>query len=244
MKIIAIIPCRLKSQRLKNKLIRKINDRPLFIYTYLQTVKCKLIDECHVATDSKLIIEECKKYGIKYFKTSHKHKTGTDRIAECSKKVKADIYVNVQGDEPLISPSSIKKVIKELINNKKYSASTAYSRIINKNEIKNRNIVKIIFNANKEAIYLSRIPIPHKNITNKNSYYFKHIGLYAFKREALDTFNKYKMSNLEISESIELLRLIENEIKIKVINVLNHKRSVDTESDFKFVKKIISKNAK
>ena len=243
MKIIAIIPCRLKSQRLKNKLLKKINDKPLFLYTYLQTKKCKMIDECYVATDSKLIIEECIKYGIKYFKTSHKHKTGTDRIAECSKKVKADIYVNVQGDEPLISASSISRVVKELINNKKYFASTAFSKIKNKSEIKNKNVVKIIFNRSKEIIYLSRSPIPHNNKVNKYSFYFKHLGLYAFRKEALNIFNNFNMSNLEISESIELLRLIENGINVRVVNVLDHIKSVDTASDFKFIKKLILKNA-
>ena len=94
-----------------------------------------MINECYVATDSKLIIDECIKYGIRYFKTSSKHKTGTDRIAECSKKVRADIYVNVQGDEPLISISSINRVIKNWLIIK-YSASTAFSKIRNKMKLK------------------------------------------------------------------------------------------------------------
>lgn len=239
MKIVAIIPCRLNSKRLRHKLIRKILKKPLFYYTYKQSLKSTLIDEHYVAADDELIIKECKELKIDYFKTSKRHKTGSDRIAECIKKIKADVYVNIQGDEPLIDARTIDKVILGLIKSKNCFASTAYTKITKKREIENKNIVKIIMNNFDEAVYLSRNKIPYKN-----NEFQKHIGLYAYKKKALDVFREKKQGKLEISESIELLRLLENNFKIKCIKTLKHYRSVDTIDDYRYVKKLILKNEK
>ncbi len=220
-------------------MIRKISGKPLFYFTYNQSKKSKLISNHFVATDDDLIINECKKLNVNYIKTSKKHKTGTDRIAECLKKIDADIYVNIQGDEPMVNPRSIDKVINCLKNNTDNSASTAYAEINTEKELINKNVVKIVVNSSNDAVYLSRSKIPFNYNNNVNLKFFKHLGLYAFKKDALEAYKKNKQGILEQNESIELLRLLENNYKVKCVKIKNHLRSVDTLEDFKFIKRLI-----
>lgn len=240
----AIIPCRFKSVRLPGKPLKLIDGKPMFWHVYNQSLKSKLISEVIIATDDTRIVRSCNSFGIKSIMTNRKHKTGSDRIAECVNKVKADIYVNIQGDEPLINPSTIDKVINCLIRNFKNDqvvCSNAYIKIDSQKELINPNIVKAIINrVNNNAVYFSRYPAPY-NFKGINSKYYKQIGLYAFKKEALKIFKTNKMGYLEKMESVELLRILENDFKIKMVKVSKYSKSVDTIDDLKYIKKLIEK---
>lgn len=232
MKTIAIIPARFGSTRLPGKPLIEINGVPMIIRVCKQVKRAKLVDDIIVATDDKRIFDVVKDAGFKAEMTSKRHKSGSDRIAEVVKKIKCDIVVNVQGDEPFIPPLNIDKVIKSLTEDKNVVVSTLCIRLVSDKEISDPNKVKVIVDRSGNAIYFSRSLIPF-NRTGKKVNYFKHIGLYAYRRDFLLEFTKLKPSPLETAESLEQLRIIENGYKIKVVEVFRDSISVDTKDDLK-----------
>ena len=236
MDYIIVIPARLHSTRLKEKLLIKIKGVEIIARTYL---KCKQVakkENIIVATDSKKIVDICQKYDAKYILTSKNCLTGTDRVAEVAKKIKKDIYINVQGDEPLLNPADLKKIID---NSKKYKDTilNGYADIKNKNEYYNNSIPKLVFDKNKFLLYMSRAPIPNsKNNIFKKS--FKQVCIYSFPRKKLLEFNKnFKKSFLENLEDIEILRFLEKSEKIKMIKLSGKSFAIDTKFDLKKIKK-------
>ena len=213
MKVLAVIPARWSSSRFPGKPLAIINGEPMINLVWKQVMKTKSINNCIVATDNKRIFDSCKKMAINVIMTSKRHLTGTDRVYEVSKKVKSDIYVNIQGDEPLISPKSIDDVINLLKKNlkKRIIASTGYVNIKNINT-RYPGGVYLVCNKFNEVIFLSRykIPFDFKKKTIKK----KHVGIYAYTKKALQIFNKFEPKDLELTESIEILRLIENGYKV------------------------------
>ena len=163
----------------------------------------------------------------------------SDRIAECAKKIYSNIYVNVQGDEPLIDPKTIDKVVKNLIynKNKKVLATNAYHVITNNKDIEDKNVIKTIIDNNNNALAFSRNAIPFTK--NKNHKFYRQIGLYAFTKKGISLFSKLKSSTLEKNEAVEMYRIIENSYLVKMIKVDKSSKSVDTKSDLRIIRKLI-----
>jgi 3-deoxy-manno-octulosonate cytidylyltransferase (CMP-KDO synthetase) len=200
-----------------------------------------LFNEVIVVTDSDEIIDVLIKNDIKFLKSKNEHKTGTDRIAEFSNEFKSDIIVNVQGDEPFINKNDLKKII-EVFNNdidNKIDIVSLMISLKSNNDIVNPNNVKVIVDKNNNSIYFSRNVIPF-NRSNYKIKYFKHVGIYAFRNSYLNEFKNYIQSDLEKTEMIEAIRVIENGKKIKMIEIFNEHISIDTIDDFKIAESILN----
>jgi 3-deoxy-manno-octulosonate cytidylyltransferase (CMP-KDO synthetase) len=238
MTIKAIIPARYSSSRLPGKPLKDICGKTMVQRVYEQVKKVDLVDKVIVATDDQRIFDEVKSFNGNVIMTSKDHKTGTDRLAEVAAKIETDIIVNVQGDEPLINPSVIKLAIEPLLLDDSLKMSTLKHLIKDEEEINNPNVVKVITDKNNNAIYFSRSKIPYARNSKKFNYY-KHIGLYVYRSEFLLKFAEMKSTPLEIQESLEQLRVIENGYKIKVIETEYDSIGVDTEKELNKVRNIL-----
>jgi len=238
MKIIAVIPARYDSTRFPGKPLIQIKGKPMIQHVYERVSKAKLIDKIIVATDDEKIFDAVVNFGGDVVMTSKKHQSGTDRICEVIKKVKGDIVVNVQGDEPGIEPSHIDKAVAPLLKNRKINISTLAVRIDDKKFLSDPNKVKVVFDKNNFAMYFSRSCIPYDSKADvKQNDFYKHIGLYVYRRNFLLNLKKLKPSKLEQIEKLEQLRFLENGEKIKVVLVNKESISIDTPSDLKqFIK--------
>lgn len=230
--VVGIIPARYGSTRLPGKPLIEIDGKPIIQRVYEQSKKSKLLDKVIVATDDKRIFNCIKRFGGEVMMTSKKHKSGTDRIVEVAEKIKADIIVNIQGDEPFISPINIDKSIEPLLKDNKLNVSTLAIKTLG---AENPNVVKVIFDNNFYAIYFSRYAVPFNRDGGKVQYY-KHIGLYVFRKEFLLKFTKMKQSALEKAEKLEQLRILENGEKIKIVITKIDSVSIDTKNDLKTAK--------
>tara|TARA_B100000686_G_scaffold355351_1_gene473234 strand:- start:14760 stop:15491 length:732 start_codon:yes stop_codon:yes gene_type:complete len=239
MKIICAIPARYNARRFPGKLLKRLGDKTIIEQTYLSAKFTNLFDDVFVVTDNKKIYSVIEKIGGKVVMSSGIFESGTDRIASALKFMDADIILNIQGDEPFINKNSLSKLLNVLIKDKKNKIDLASLMVpIKENqEIINPNNVKVVVDKDNFAIYFSRHPIPY-NIDNRKSNYFKHIGVYAFRKNALIEFSKQIPTNLEKSEKIECLRYIENGKKIKMITTNIKGVSIDTPSDLDFAKSI------
>lgn len=238
MKITAIIPARYNSSRLPGKPLKNICGKTMIQRVYEQVKKVSLVDKIMVATEDKRIFDEINSFKGNAIMTSKNHKTGTDRLAEVAKKIDSDIIVNVQGDEPLIDPFVIKSAIKPLLLDESLKMSTLKHLIKDENELDNPNVVKVIADKNDNAVYFSRSKIPFARNNQKFNYY-KHIGLYVYRRDFLLKFAEMKSTPLEVQESLEQLRVIENGFKIKVIETKYNSIGVDTKEDLYKVRNIL-----
>ncbi len=218
MKIIAVIPARYQASRFPGKLMEILGEKTVISTTYQNVVDTKLFDEVFVATDSELIFNEITLMGGNAVMTGE-HETGSDRIAEAVINIDCDIVVNVQGDEPFLKTEPLKKLISVFNDDKEEKISLASLKIKLKDiqEIENPNNVKVITDNQGFALYFSRSVIPYPRETSINTEYFKHIGVYAFRKSALLNFAKLKMQPLEIAEKIECIRYLEYGMKIKMI---------------------------
>ena len=242
MTVSALIPARLNSTRLEKKLIKNLDGIPIIVRTYQNICSTKLFDEVVVVTDSDEIINVLKEFDIKFLKSKEDHNTGTDRIAEFSNKFKSDIIINVQGDEPFVLKEDLSKIIntfKSDIENK-INVISLMTKLISVEEINNPNNVKVVVDKNNNALMFSRSIIPYKRVKN-NVNYFKHIGIYAFRNSFLNKFKKFKQTNLELTEMIEALRIIEHGYKIHMIETNHEQTSIDTIYDFNKAKSMLNK---
>tara|TARA_Y100000992_G_C21218411_1_gene469152 strand:+ start:164 stop:916 length:753 start_codon:yes stop_codon:yes gene_type:complete len=230
-KAVGLIPCRLNSRRLPKKPIIKVENLPLIIHTYRRAKLAKKLKEVFICCDSEEVMDLAKKYNAKAILTSKNHKCGTDRIYEgyLKSKINYDQIIDIQGDETLIDPKNIDKVVE-------YHRKNKYSDIILPNLItKNKNdsnIVKVIFNKKKEVIYLTRSNSPHP-FRKKIDKIFKHLSVISFKPTALKKFSKNGRSKLEIIEDIELLRAIDLGLKIKTFSLKGESFSIDVLKNLK-----------
>ena len=236
MKIIALIPCRLKSTRLKKKALLDIDGLPLIIHTLKRVQMCKEFSEIIVCTDSKEIKKLVEKHNGKSLLTKKSHKTGTDRIAEISRKLKYDIAVDIQGDFPFVDPKNISKLIKFHLRNN-FDIVVPFSPI-NEKDAKSKDVVKLVHNKDKKVIFFSRSIIPNP-FKKKNSHYCKHMSIISFNKKVLDKFSKLKVGNYEKSESVELLRAIENNLNIGTFEIKKDIFSVDIKKDYLKSKKLM-----
>ena len=239
MRIVAAIPARLNSSRLPKKLLRDICGKTLITRTYEATVNSNLFDDVLVITNSSEIIAELESSKVKYIFDDANYQTGTDRIAGVASKIEADIIINVQGDEPFINSNTIESILNTFKHDKENNIKivSVMTPIKDDQELKNPDNVKVFTDVSNNAIYFSRHPIPFKIDLNISKAY-KHVGIYAFRKKSLIEFAKLNVGELESSEKIEALRLIENDIKIKMINSNDTFIGIDTEEDIQKAIKI------
>ena len=239
MKKIILIPSRLKSTRLPLKALLRIEGLPLVIHTYKRACLSKLADEVYICTDSIEILNICKKYNAKAILTKKKHKNGTERIFEAAQKLKLnnnDIVIDVQGDEPLIHPLDIDKIIKFFIKNK-FEVVVPHIKFYSKNKT---NIVKLLINKNKRIMWMTRSDCPNHN---SNRHIFnKHLSVIVFTYKSLHKYSKLKISKYEKIESIELLRALENEMNLGSNEIKSDSFSIDLLDDYLKAKNYFKKD--
>ena len=229
-KVLVLIPTRLNSQRLPAKALLPINKLPLIIHVYRRAKLSKKVDEVVICCDDKKIFSVARKFGAKAIITSKHHLNGTERICEAFRKIKKkyDLVVDVQGDEPLVSPDHIDKVISYHLKNLDADIVLPNLKMKSGN---NTNIVKLVTNEKNDVLYLSRANIPFQ-FNKKNEYIKKHLSVISFKPEALIEFAKAEKSSLEAIEDIELLRALDIGLKIKTLNLIGDSFSVDIFEDY------------
>jgi len=240
MKVIAVIPARYNSTRFPGKMMEILGNRTIITTTYQNVVETGLFDEVFVATDSELIFDEISKNGGKAVMTGE-HETGSDRIAEAVQNIDCDIVINVQGDEPFLKKEPLKQLIEVFSKDEKKEISLASLKIQLKEseEIQNPNNVKVITDNQGFALYFSRSVIPFHRELAYNVKYYKHIGVYAFRKEALIKFSSLEMTPMEISEKLEQLRYLENGMKIKMVETDFVGIGIDTPEDLEKAKLLI-----
>lgn len=233
MKNIVIIPARLAATRLPNKPLIDLCGKPMIQWVYERACKAKSIDEVFVATCDQSIIDAVEAFGGKAILTSDKHTSGTDRIAEAVSNMDVEVIVNVQGDEPLIDPSSIDIAVDCFKKGNSDIASLMYS--ITNEQALDSNTVKVVVDINGFALYFSRSPIPYfrKHIESVN--YWGHVGVYVYRKESLLKFASLEPSQLEQVESLEQLRALENGLRIRMAAITEKSIGVDTAEDIEEV---------
>tara|TARA_B110000438_G_C15734268_1_gene615605 strand:- start:90 stop:863 length:774 start_codon:yes stop_codon:yes gene_type:complete len=249
MNIIGIIPARMKSSRLLGKSMKKIKNIPMIGHVYFRSKLSKVLNEVYVATCDKEIKDYVRSINGKVIMTSKKHKRAVDRTAEAMNKImknnkkKIDLVVMIQGDEPCLEPKMINQVVSPFKKNNKIQISNLYTVLKDPKEVTDPNRVKVVVDKESNAIYFSRESISTKNRKGKKIYY-KQGNIFCFSKKSLNNFVKLDSSNLEIAESVDMNRLIENREKIKMIKTNFNTTNVDNIKDFKKAVKIMNKDKK
>jgi len=228
--VLVLIPTRLNSRRLPAKALLPINKLPLIIHVYRRAKLSKKVDDVIICCDEKKILTAAKKFGAKALLTSKHHTNGTERICEAYKKIGKNykLVIDVQGDEPLVSPAHIDKVISFHLKNLDADIVLPNLKLKTGN---NTNIVKVVTNKNNEVLYLSRANIPYE-FKEQNKYIKKHLSVISFKPDALIKFAKAEKSSLEKIEDVELLRALDIGLKVKTINLTGDSFSIDVFEDY------------
>lgn len=241
MKVIAVIPARYNSTRFPGKLMEILENHTVISTTYKNVEETGLFDDVFVATDSEIIFEEVTRNGGKAVMTGE-HETGSDRIAEAVQNIDCDIVINVQGDEPFLKKEPLSQLIKVFENdpNAEISLASLKIKLQHFDEVQNPNNVKVITDNNGFALYFSRSVIPYPREESVKTEYFKHIGVYAFRKQALLDFAKLQQKPLEIAEKIECIRYLEYGMKIKLLETDFVGVGIDTPDDLKKAKEIIA----
>jgi 3-deoxy-manno-octulosonate cytidylyltransferase (CMP-KDO synthetase) len=234
LRTLGVIPARLASTRLPRKVLREIAGRPLLAWVVEAARACPQLERVLVATDSDEIAELCRRIGCPVEMTATELPSGTDRVHAVAQRVDAEIYVNIQGDEPLISPEHIAALLRPFAQ-AQVDVSTLKVRCTEEN-IANPNAVKVVTASDGRALYFSRATIPyHRDASDAAPQYWKHIGLYAYRRAALNLFPALPPSLLERAERLEQLRFLENGLRIHVEATEFDTIGVDTEEDLRMV---------
>jgi 3-deoxy-manno-octulosonate cytidylyltransferase (CMP-KDO synthetase) len=240
LKIIAMIPARYEATRFPGKLMKDLNGKTVIRRTYEAAVNTKLFDDVYVVTDSDVIYDEILQFGGEAIKSKKEHDCGSDRIAEAVEDMDVDIVVNVQGDEPLIDRESLRKLLEVFKDDdeKAIDLASLKTRLHESDEILNPNNVKVITNKDNLALYFSRFPLPYPRDTTSGVIYFKHIGVYAFRKQALMDFYNLPMLQLEATEKIECLRYLEYGKSIMMVETDVKGIGIDTPEDLEKAKKL------
>jgi 3-deoxy-manno-octulosonate cytidylyltransferase (CMP-KDO synthetase) len=241
MKIIAVIPARYASTRFHAKLMEDLGGKTVILRTYEAAKKSNLFDDVFVVTDSDLIYKEITSNGGKAIMSIKEHESGSDRIAEAVENMEVDIVVNVQGDEPFIDTAALEKLIEVYKNDteKKVDLASLMCEIKDEADINNPNNVKVVVNQNGFALYFSRSVIPYPREVNVGVRYMKHIGIYAFRKQALMDFYNLPMKSLEASEKLEQLRYLEFGKSIKMVETSHIGIGIDTKEDLEKARKLM-----
>ena len=242
MRKIAVIPARYAATRFPGKLMQQLGDKTVIRMTYENVVATNLFDEVFVVTDSDLIYDEIVNHGGKAIRSIKAHETGSDRIAEAVANIDCDLILNVQGDEPFINQKALADLLSSFEGElgKSVDVATLKQSIIDEEEINNPNIVKVVSDVNDLALYFSRSPIPFPRETNFKAKYYRHIGVYAFRKTALMQFAQLNMKELERAEKLEQLRYLEYGMRIKVVETEFVGVGIDTPEDLEKAKALLS----
>lgn len=241
MKIIAVIPARYASTRFPAKLMQDLGGKTVILRTYEAALATQLFDDVFVVTDSDLIFNEIETNGGKAIMSQKEHESGSDRIAEAVENMAVDVVVNVQGDEPFINKKPLEQLIEifKQDDEKKVDLASLMFEIDEKEEIENPNNVKVIVDQKGFALYFSRSVIPYPRAKNVGVRYMKHIGIYAFRKEALLDFYRLPMLSLEASEKLEQLRYLEYGKRIQMVETQHGSIGIDTPEDLEKARKMI-----
>ena len=241
MRAIGVIPARWGSTRFAGKILANINGKPMIEHVWQRSRRSRLLKEVIIACDDDRILKAAKTFGAKAVLTSKDHASGTDRIAQAVADVSADIIVNIQGDEPLIHHSVIDGLVMALRKDPDYLMATAIKLIRTKEELKNPNVVKAVIDAAGNALYFSRAVIPcvRDKAGIRRIQYYKHLGIYAYRKSFLMKFKDMPKSRLEQAEQLEQLRALEAGVKIKTIRTDIETIGVDTPQDLARVEKFL-----
>lgn len=242
LRIIGVIPARYKSTRFPGKPLVEICGKPMIWWVYQQALKVNDIEEVYLATDDVRIEEICKQYGMNVIMTSSEHKTGSDRVAEVALNVAGDLFVNIQGDEPVIEPLMIQEVI-DIFQDEQVYFGTLKKEITDRKLIEAYSTVKVVTDCNGDALYFSRSVIPSNIKDGKMSRVFRHVGIYAYRKEFLLNYTKIPQSELELGEAIEPLRAMENGYKVRVRETEFDSIGVDLPEHVKLVEDKINKGS-
>ncbi len=229
-KIGAFIPARYAATRFPAKLMQLLGDKSVIRHTYDNTVATGLFDEVYVVTDSDIIFKEITNNGGKAIMSKKEHESGSDRIAEAIEDLDIDIVVNVQGDEPFVKREPLEKVI-AVFKDEKVQVASLMQVLSNEALIADPNYVKVAVDKNSNALFFSRSIIPYPRNTDTPITYYEHIGVYAFKKQALLNFTSWPMTPLEAAEKIECLRYLENGVSIKMVVTQYMGVEIDTPED-------------
>ena len=231
--VLGVIPARLASTRLPRKVLREIAGRPLVAWVYDAARKASDLDEVLVATDADEVMQACARLGIPAALTSGDHPSGTDRVWEIAQSRAADVYVNIQGDEPFVTAGHVARLVEPFRTTPETQVSTLCIRAT-PDEVDARHVNKVVFGAGGRALYFSKFGIPFDR-DGRGAVRYKHIGLYAYRRPALETFHRLPPSMLERIEGLEQLRFLEHGVSITVMETTEPTIGVDTEEDFRAV---------
>jgi 3-deoxy-manno-octulosonate cytidylyltransferase (CMP-KDO synthetase) len=233
-KVLGVIPARLESVRLPRKPLRPICGHPMIAWVYHRARQAKSLTELLIATDSEEIVAYCKQAGIPVELTSSARRSGTDRLVEVMPRQPADIYVNIQGDEPMVTGEHLELLLRPFRDRPQTQVSTL-KVAISAEDARDPNNVKVVADARGQALYFSRSQIPHDRDATGQAQYFKHLGIYAYSAAALERFSTLAPSPLEELEKLEQLRFLENGVPIAVVETPDDTIGVDTEENVKMV---------
>jgi len=230
---LGVIPARLASTRLPRKVLREIAGKPLIVHVWEAAKRSPELADVLVATDSHEVVAACSGFGVPAVMTSGDHPSGTDRVWEVAQSRGADVYVNVQGDEPLVTPGHIERLVRPFRERPDTQVSTLKIRL-QPDEVESSSVNKVVCAADGRALYFSKYAVPYDR-EGRGVVRFKHIGLYAYRRAALDAFHRLPPSPLELTEKLEQLRFLEHGIPIVVVETDEPTIGVDTEADLRAV---------
>ena len=232
MKIVGVIPARLGSTRLHEKVLKPIHGKPMVEWVWQRAAQAGRLQDLIVATDDSRIVKAVERFGGKAMMTSVDHPNGSSRIAEVASKIEADVFINIQGDEPMMHPQGIDQLAAVFEQKKEIQVGTLAVRKTSVEDYENPNVVKVICDAEGRALYFSRSPIPYfREKPAQGITYLKHLGIYGYRRQFILDFVKWKPGILENFEKLEQLRILERGIPIQVIETAHDSWSVDTEED-------------
>jgi len=236
-RVLGVIPARLASTRLPRKVLREIAGEPMIGWVYRAARACPLLDQVLIATDSEEVLSFAQQHGLPAVFTPEDCPSGTDRVHAVAQSIAADIYVNVQGDEPLLRPEHLEALLSPMARPE--VEVTTLATDCSPEQIANPHAVKVVTAANGRALYFSRATIPYDRDNAGGFAYRKHLGIYAYRRAALDRFPSLPPSRLEAIERLEQLRFLENGIDVYVTQTPYDTIGVDTEEDFRTVEAMI-----
>lgn len=237
MRFVGVIPARYNSSRIPGKPLIEIAGRPMIQWVYDRAGQASGLAEVIVATEDERVLRTVEDFGGRALMTRSDHQSGIDRVAEVAETVQGDVFVNIQGDEPLISADTIERVCSPFEGDPRVQVTTARVEITDPEEINNPHVVKVVTNDQGRALYFSRAPIPY--LRNEPGSVYKHLGIYGYRREFLRMLSKLKPSKLEKVEALEQLRLLENGIPIQVVEVTKDSVGVDTLEDLERVRPLL-----
>ncbi len=240
--VIAMIPARLQATRFPRKLLQDLDGKSVIARTYLNTKATGLFDDVIVVTDSQEIFDDIQSYGGQVMMSQKEHSCGSDRIAEAIESIDTDIVVNVQGDEPFTDKDSLENLLHVFYQSdaEQIDLASLMTPLNDKDDIKNPNYVKVIVNQQNFALYFSRSPIPYHRNKSISVQYYRHKGIYAFRKQAILDFSKLPMLGLEAAEQIECIRFLEYGKTIKMVQTKENSFGIDTPQDLKRAKAFLN----